>query len=29
MSLDLLLGGVLGAALLILFLAALARPERF
>ncbi|WP_416200325.1 K(+)-transporting ATPase subunit F [Terricaulis sp.] len=29
MSLDFLLGGALGAALLILFLAALLRPERF
>ncbi len=29
MSLDLVLGGALGVALLILFLAALARPERF
>jgi len=29
MSLDILLGGALGAALLILFLAALLRPERF
>lgn len=29
MSLDLILGGALGAALLILFLAALVRPERF
>jgi K+-transporting ATPase KdpF subunit len=29
MSLELLLGGALGAALLILFLAALLRPERF
>lgn len=29
MSLELVLGGVLGVALLILFLAALVRPERF
>jgi len=29
MSLDLILGGALGAALLVLFLAALVRPERF
>ncbi len=29
MSLDLILGGALGAALLVLFLAALLRPERF
>lgn len=29
MSLDLVLGGGLGLALLILFLAALMRPERF
>ncbi len=29
MSLDLILGGALGAALLLLFLAALVRPERF
>lgn len=29
MSLDFFLGGALGAALLILFLAALVRPERF
>jgi hypothetical protein len=29
MSLDLMLGGALGLALLILFLAALVRPERF
>jgi len=29
MSLDLILGGALGAALLVLFLSALVRPERF
>ncbi len=29
MSLDLILGGALGAALLVLFLASLLRPERF
>jgi K+-transporting ATPase KdpF subunit len=29
MSLDRMLGGALGAALLVLFLAALTRPERF
>lgn len=29
MSVDLFLGGALGAALLVLFLAALVRPERF
>lgn len=29
MSVDLILGGALGAALLVLFLAALVRPERF
>jgi hypothetical protein len=29
MSLDLLLGGALGVSLLVLFLAALVRPERF
>ena len=29
MGLDLVLGGALGAALLILFFAALLRPERF
>ncbi len=29
MSLDLVLGGALGVALVILFLAALLRPERF
>lgn len=29
MGLDLLLGGALGVALLLLFLAALVRPERF
>ena len=29
MSLEFILGGALGAALLVLFLAALLRPERF